>query len=245
MCNSNKGTGGMESSVVLFKPRIHLFACTHPSVSNSLDCNDWLAYMHQSTACVQTRLDCGSLLYTSISVHPLFQTRLGCGSLSAHTHQYPALCFKHVWIMVPCLCASISLQPFDQTRLDCGPCCLQASSPPCVSNTFGLWILLRTRISFQHCVSNTFGLWFRVWVQASASCFLGQTRLGFGSLLCTSISLHPCLKHVWVKVPGLRTRISPQPCVSNAFGLWIPVCAHASVSSLGQTRLIMVACLWA
>ena len=37
MCNSNKGTGGMESSVVLFKPRIHLFACTHPSVSNSLD----------------------------------------------------------------------------------------------------------------------------------------------------------------------------------------------------------------
>ena len=126
----------------------------------------------------------------------LFQTRLGCGSLSAHTHQYPALCFKHVWIMVPCLCASISLQPFDQTRLDCGPCCLQASSPPCVSNTFGLWILLRIRISFQLCVSNTFGLWFRVWVQASASCFLGQTRLDCGSLLCTSISLHPCLKHV-------------------------------------------------
>ena len=37
--NSNKGTGGMESSVVLFKPRIHLFACTLPSVSNSCDCN--------------------------------------------------------------------------------------------------------------------------------------------------------------------------------------------------------------
>ena len=40
MCNSNKGTGGMESSVVLFKPRIHLFACTHPSVSNAFDWND-------------------------------------------------------------------------------------------------------------------------------------------------------------------------------------------------------------
>ena len=196
MCNSNKGTGVMESSVVLFKPRIHLFACARPSVSNSLDCNDWLAYMHPSTACVQTRLDCGSLLYTRISFHPVFQTCLGCGSLSAHTHQYPALCFKNVWIMVPCLCASISLQPFDQTRLDCGPCCFQASSPPCVANTFGMWILLRIRISFQLCVSNTFGLWFRVWVQASASCFLGQTRLDCGSLLCTSISLHPCLKHV-------------------------------------------------
>ena len=47
MCNSNKGTGGMESSVVLFKPRINLFACTRPSVSNSLD--------------FQTRLVCGSL----------------------------------------------------------------------------------------------------------------------------------------------------------------------------------------
>ena len=35
---SNKGTGGMECSVVLFKPRIHLFACTLPSVSISCDC---------------------------------------------------------------------------------------------------------------------------------------------------------------------------------------------------------------
>ena len=82
MCNSNKGTVGMESSVVLFKPRIHLFACTHPSVSYSLVCNDWLSYKHQSTARVQTRLDYGSLLYTSISFHPVFQTCLDYGSLS-------------------------------------------------------------------------------------------------------------------------------------------------------------------
>ena len=46
---SNKGTGGMEGCVVLFKPRNHLFVCTHPSVSNTLDCNDWLVYKHQST----------------------------------------------------------------------------------------------------------------------------------------------------------------------------------------------------
>ena len=91
---------------------------------------------------------------------------------------------------------------------------------------------LRTRISFQHCVSNPFGLWFRVWVQALSSWFLGQTRLDFGSLFCTSISLHPCLKHIWIKDP----------------------CVHASVldpflctrirSSLVQTRLILVACLF-
>ena len=79
----------MESSVVLFKPRIHLFACTHLPVSNSLDCNDWLAYKHQfysplfkhvwivvpcclqasvSALCFQTCLDCGSLLRTRISI---------------------------------------------------------------------------------------------------------------------------------------------------------------------------------
>ena len=40
----------MECGVALFKPRIHLFACTHPSVSNSLDCNDWFAYKHQLPA---------------------------------------------------------------------------------------------------------------------------------------------------------------------------------------------------
>ena len=67
--SSNKGTGGMESSVVLFKPRIHLFACTHPSVSNAFDWNDW------------SRSDCGCLLDTSISLHSVFQTRVDCGPL--------------------------------------------------------------------------------------------------------------------------------------------------------------------
>ena len=42
LIRSNKGTGGMESSVMLFKPRIHLFACIHPSVSNAFLWNDWL-----------------------------------------------------------------------------------------------------------------------------------------------------------------------------------------------------------
>ena len=73
---SNKGTVGMESSVVLFKPRIHLFACTHPSVSNSLDCNDWLAYKHLSTARVSNMFRLWILVCAHASVSSLVQTRL-------------------------------------------------------------------------------------------------------------------------------------------------------------------------
>ena len=125
----------------------------------------WLSYKHQSTARVQTRLDCGSLLYTCISFHPVFQTCLDYGSLSAHTHQVPALCFKHVWNVYPCL---------------------------------------RTRVSFQHCVSKTSG---------TSICLLlpWSNTFGFGSLLCTRIRFHPCLKHVQIKFPCLRTCISPSP----------------------------------
>ena len=160
MCNSNKGTGGMESSVVLFKPRIDLFACTHPSVSNSLDCNDWLVKKHQSTARVQTRLDCGSLLYTSISFHLVFQTCLDCGSLSAHTHQYPALC-PNTFGLWFCVCVQASVySPLTKHVWIVVPYCLQASSPPCVSNTFGMWIL--------------------VCVHASVSSTVFQTRLDYG-----------------------------------------------------------------
>ena len=80
---SNIGTGGIEVCVVLFNPRIHLFECTHPSVSNTFGL--WFL------VCVQASV-----------YSPLF---------------------KHVWIVVPCLCTSISLQP-------------------CVSNTFRLWLLV-------------------------------------------------------------------------------------------------------
>ena len=168
---SNKGTGGMESSVALFKPRIHLFACTHPSVSNSLVCNDWLACKHQSTALYQTRLNCGSLLYTSISLHPVFQPVLlwilvcahasvsssvcfqhcvsntfGLWSVSGYKHLPPSSLIKHIWILVPC--------------------CVKASVSTRVTNTFGLRLLvcvhapvpdpcLCTHIRFQPC-SNTF-----------------------------------------------------------------------------------------
>ena len=132
---------------------------------------------------VQTRLDCGSLLCTSISLHPVFQTCLDCGSLSAHTHQYPALCFKHVWIMVPCLCASISLQPFNQTRLDCGPCCSQASFLVCVhASVPDPCLCARIR---SHPCSNTFD---------------------YG---CLFVYLHLCLEPKWLRV----TWIIPCKCL--------------------------------
>ena len=193
--------GWHESSVVLFKPCIHLFACTRPSVSNSVDRNDWLAYQHQSTAREQTRLDCGSFLCTSISFHPVFQTCLDCGSLSAHTHQYPALC-SNTFGFRPCVCVQTSAcSPLTKHVWIVVLVVYKHRLHP-VKHVWNVDPCLRTRISFQHCVSNTYGLWFRVWVQASASCFLGQTRLDFGSLLCTSISLHPCLTHVLIMVPG-------------------------------------------
>ena len=152
----------MESSVVLFKPRIHLFACTHPSVSNSLDCNDWLAYKHQFTAlcsntfglwffvenkhqsppCVSNM----SRLWILICVHasvssPVFQTRLDYGSASVYKHLSPV--------------------PFDQTRLDWSS-------------------LLCTSFSLHPCFKHI--LWFLVRVHHQSTALLSQTRIDFGFL---------------------------------------------------------------
>ena len=117
---SNKDTGGMECSVVLFKPRIHLFACTHRSVSNTLDCNALFEYKHESVALVQTRLVCGSLFVYKHRSTALVQTRLNGDFLFVYKHQSPALCFKHVWIAFPCLSTSISLQPCVSNTFDYG-----------------------------------------------------------------------------------------------------------------------------
>ena len=67
----------MEVSVVLFNPRIHLFACTHPSVSNTFDCNALFVYKHQSTALCSNMFG----LWFPVGVHasvnsPLLQTRV-------------------------------------------------------------------------------------------------------------------------------------------------------------------------
>ena len=72
---------------------------------------------------------------------PLFQTRWDWNVLFVYKHQSTALCFKHVWIVVPCfvykhqspalcflhvwivgpcLCTCISLQPFVSNTFDFG-----------------------------------------------------------------------------------------------------------------------------
>ena len=92
MCNSNKGTGGMESSVVLFKPHIHLFACTHPPVSNTLDYNDWLAYKHQSTAFCSNTFGVWFRVEDKHQSPPCVSNMPRLWILVVHTHKYPALC---------------------------------------------------------------------------------------------------------------------------------------------------------
>ena len=106
LCCSNKGTGGMECSVVPFKPRIRLFACTLPSVSNSLDCNDWLACKH---VCVRGSVYSPLTKHVWIVVlvvykhrlHSVFQTRLDYGSVAGYKHLPSASLIKHVWNLVP------------------------------------------------------------------------------------------------------------------------------------------------
>ena len=113
--------------VVLYcSNRASIFRGNHPSVSNSLDCNDWAAYKHHSIACGQTRLDNGSLLFASISFHLVFQHALCCIylQLSVETYLECFPCcikkrFKHPWIVDPCLRTRIVSIPQFQT-LDCG-----------------------------------------------------------------------------------------------------------------------------
>ena len=115
------GTGGMEGCVVLFTPRIHLFVCTHPSVSNTFDCNDLFLYKHQSTALCSNTFGWWFFVCVQASASsPVLQTRLDCGSLFVYKHQSPTLCFKHVWMMVPCLCTRIRQQPFVSNTFDYG-----------------------------------------------------------------------------------------------------------------------------
>ena len=147
----------MECSVVLFKPRIHLFACTHPSVSNSLDCNDWLAYKHQSRAL------CSNTLFLAVYKHqsPLCVSNMcGLWLLVCVYASVSSLSFKHVWMVIPCLSTSLSLLP-------------------CVSNTFGFWSLVcvhapvnrplfQTRLFVVACLHSSISLepkWLRVtWI---------------------------------------------------------------------------------
>ena len=161
MCNSNKGTGGTEGGVVLFKPRIHLFACTHPSVSYSLDCNDWLAFKHQSTSLNP------NTWFLAVYKHqsPLCVSNMfGLWLLVCVHASVSSLCFKHVWMVIPCLSTSVS-HTFVQTRLDCGSLSVHKHQIPVLCpNTFGLWFPVCAHTSDSSPVSK------HVWVVAACLC---------------------------------------------------------------------------
>ena len=175
---SNKGTGGMECSVVLFKPRIHLFACTHLSVSYSLDCNDWLAFKHHSTSfCPNTWFLAENKHQSPLCVSNMF----GLWLLVCVHASVSSLCFKHVWMVIPCLSTSVS-HTFVQTRLDCGSLSVHKHQIPVLC-------------------PNTFGLWFPVCAHTSDSSPVSQTRLGCGCLsVYTHLSTALCFKHVCLRL---------------------------------------------
>ena len=136
-------------------------------------------------------------MYTNISFHSVFQTCLDCGSLSAHTHQYPALCSNTFGLRF-CVCVQTSVySPLTKHVWSVVACCLQASAPPCVSSTFGLWIL--------------------VCVHASVSSSVFQTRMDYGSVSGYK-HLPPAslIKHVRILVPCC-VQASVSTRVSNTF----------------------------
>ena len=99
---SNKGTGGMESSVVLFKPCIHLFACTHPSVSNRwFVMTGWRTSISRQPVFKHLWIVVPDCIQASVS-STVFQTIMDYGSVSGYKHLPPASLVKHVWILVPC-----------------------------------------------------------------------------------------------------------------------------------------------
>ena len=181
----------------------------------------------------------------------MFQTCLDCGSLSAHTHQYPTLCSNTFGLRF-CVCVQTSVySPFNQTRLDCGSLLLASiGSTPMSQARLECGSLFAfthqfPALCFKHVMDYGSVSGHKHLPPAS----LVKTRLDFGSLLCTSISLHPCPKHVLIMVPGLRThqssalcfecvwivdpclctRIRLQPC-SNTFDYEWLVCLQVSLS---------------
>ena len=100
----------------------------------------------------QTRLDYGSLLYSSISFHPVFQNPRVSNTFE-------------LWILV-CVHASVSSLVFISLQL--------CQTPVPCSNTFGLWLLVCVHASVSRLVFQTrldCGLLFVYKHQSPALCF--------------------------------------------------------------------------
>ena len=119
---------------------------------------------------VQTRLDYGSLLYTSISFHSVFQKPCVSNAFE-------------LWILV-CVHASVSSLVI-QTRLDGDSWCVYKHQFQLCQSPF--------------LCSNTFGLWLLVCVHATVNSPLFQTRLIVVACVLTSMSLEPkWLRVTWI-----------------------------------------------
>ena len=140
-------------------------------------------HKHQSTARVQTHLDCGSLLHTSISFRPVFQTYLYGGSLSAHTHQYPALC-SNTFLITVLVVYMHRLHLVFQTRSECGSLSAYMHQFPALC-FIHVWVIDSVS-GYKHLPllpwSNTFGFW---------SPSVSQTRFDHGSLSAYASVFNP------------------------------------------------------
>ena len=130
-----------------------------------------------STAFVQTRLDSGSLfVFKHQSPALCFKHVWIVVSFFVYKHQSPALCFDHAWIVIPCMGTSTSLRHVSQTRLVCGSLSVNIISPqPCLKHV-SLWFLVCVQAWVYCFCSNTFGQCILVCLQASV---LSQNGYGW------------------------------------------------------------------
>ena len=166
-----KGTGGMEGCVVLFKPRINLCACTHPSVSNTLECNDWLVHKPTCTVLCSNTFGFWFLVVFKHQTPPCVSNTFGLWFLLVYKHQSPPcvsttfglwfrVCvqasvysplIKHCWIVVPCCVHASVSSPVFQTRLDYGSVSVYKHQSPalCFKHVWFVVPCLCTRICLQ------------------------------------------------------------------------------------------------
>ena len=210
---SNKGTGGMESSVVFFKPRIHLFACIHLSVSISLDCmTGWR---------------------TSISLQPLFNT-FGQWFLVEYKYHFPpsvstcpvggSLFGRSIQLCVENTCGSwfrVAVQasvhsPWIEHIWNVVSCYIENRSKHVgCGSLFAYWLRLHPRVS-------KVGLGFHVCVQASFFGPLWSYTFGLGNLVVHKLQSPPMFLTHCV-VPGPCTSSACSLCLKHV-GVWFLIC---------------------
>ena len=92
---------------------------------------------------------CGLWILVCVLVsisNPVFQTRLDHGLVSVYKNLSPHPLIEHVWFMAPC-CVQASVSTCVSNTLCDSGSVYNTSLLPCVSNTYGLWILVCVQVS--------------------------------------------------------------------------------------------------